>query len=81
MERFDVETNPHDLSRLLLQLGLPGGRGDIDTFVAKHRLRAGSAMPEASFWTPVQAKFLAQALADDSDWSAAVDELAVRLSQ
>ena len=76
-----METNPHDLSRLFLQLGLPGGRGEIDIFVAKHRLRVGSALPEAPFWTPVQASFLAQALADDSDWSAAADELAVRLSQ
>jgi hypothetical protein len=38
-------------------------------------------MTEALFWTPVQAKFLAQALADVFDWSAAVDELAVRLGQ
>lgn len=76
-----METNSHDLSHLLLQLGLPGGPGDIDSFVAKHRLKAGSAMAEAPFWTPVQVNFLAQALADDSDWSAAVDELAVRLSQ
>lgn len=76
-----METNRHDLSRLFLQLGLSGGPGDIDTFVAGHRLKAGSAMPEALFWTPMQAKFLAQALADDSDWSAAVDQLAVRLSR
>ena len=76
-----METNRHDLSSLFLQLGLSGGRCDMDTFVLTHRLKASDAMPQAPFWTPVQAKFLAQALADDSDWSGAVDELAVRLSQ
>lgn len=75
-----METNPHDLSHLFLQLGLAGGRCEGDAFVLTHRLKAGDLMPEAPFWTPMQAKFLAQALADDSDWSAAVDELAVRLS-
>jgi hypothetical protein len=79
MGRFDVETHPHDLNRLFLQLGLAGERCAIDAFVMAHRLESGTTLADAPFWTPAQAKFLRQALADDSDWSAAVDALAVQL--
>ena len=34
---------------------------------------------DAPFWTPAQADFLRQALAEDADWSEEVDELAVLL--
>jgi hypothetical protein len=37
-------------------------------------------MLHAPFWTPAQAAFLQQAVAQDSEWTTAVDELAVRLS-
>ena len=75
-----METNPHDLSSLFAQLGLPSSVADIEAFIASHGLPAGISLAEASFWNPVQAAFLTQALADDSDWSEAVDELAARLS-
>lgn len=75
-----METNPHDLRNLFAQLGLSGEKRDIDAFVRGHRLKAGTTLMDAPFWSPVQARFLRQALADDSDWSAAADELAVRLS-
>jgi hypothetical protein len=75
-----VETNPHDLRNLFAQSGLSGEKCDMDAFVRGHRLEPGTTMADAPFWSPVQAKFLRQALADDSDWSAAADELAVRLS-
>jgi len=80
MGRVDVETHPHDLSQLFLQLGLSGERCAIDVFVRTHRLKAGTTLADAPFWSPVQGRFLRQALADDSDWSAAADALAVRLS-
>ncbi len=76
-----METSLHDLSHLFRQLGLPAEPADIDAFSARHRLRAGETLCEAAFWTPVQAHFLAQAMAQDSDWSDAADHLAVRLSQ
>lgn len=75
-----METNLHDLSNLFAQLGLSGEKRAMDAFVRSHRLKAGTTLVDAQFWSPVQAKFLRQALADDSDWSAAADELAVRLS-
>lgn len=75
-----METNQHDLSNLFRQLGYSGEARDIDVFVARHRLEAGTALADAVFWSPVQAHFLRRALADDSDWSEVVDELSVRLT-
>ena len=75
-----METNIHDLSHLFRQLGLSGDAHDIDTFIANHRLEKGTRLALAPFWSPAQAKFLAQAFLDDSDWAEAADELAVRLS-
>ena len=37
-------------------------------------------MLHAPFWTPAQAAFLSQSMAQDSDWTTVVDGLAVRLS-
>ena len=75
-----METHPHNLANLFHQLGLPAKPQDIDAFTARHRLRAGQALHAAEFWSPAQAHFLAQAVSEDSDWSDAVDHLAVRLS-
>ena len=75
-----MEINQHDLSNLFRQLGYSGEAEDIEAFIATHRLEAGTALPDAVFWSPVQAHFLGRALADDSDWCEAVDALSVRLT-
>lgn len=77
--RYHMETNPHNMSNLFRQLGLPDEQRDIDAFVHTHRLQAHTALAEAPFWSAAQARFLTQSLAEDSDWSEVVDELAVRL--
>ena len=76
-----MDTSSHDLSNLFRQLGLAGEAGAIDAFLASHRLDAGMALVDAPFWNPSQAAFLGEALADDSDWAEAVDELSTLLSQ
>ena len=76
-----MDTSHHDLSNLFRQLGLPGEAQAIDTFLAAHRLPASMALVDAPFWSRTQAEFLREALADDSDWAEAADELAMRLSQ
>lgn len=76
-----MDTSHHDLSNLFRQLGLPGEPQAIETFLATHRLNAGTALAEAPFWSHAQAEFLREALADDSDWAEAADELAMLLSQ
>ena len=75
-----MDTTENDLSHLFLQLGLSGESHDIDRFVAAHRLAEGMSMLHAPFWTPAQAAFLSQSMAQDSDWTTVVDGLAVRLS-
>lgn len=76
-----MDTCHHDLSNLFLQLGLPGEPQAVETFLADHRLNAGTALVEAPFWSRTQAEFLREALADDSDWAEAADELSMLLSQ
>ena len=75
-----MEPPTHTLQDLFLQLGLPGGRGDIDQFVAAHRPLASSIeLADASFWTAGQAQFLREEISDDADWAELVDQLDVML--
>lgn len=76
-----METLKHDWNHLFRQLGFSGAPQDIDAFLTTHRLEKGVALPDAPFWTPMQAHFLRRALAEDSDWSEVVDELSVRLTR
>ena len=69
-----------NLSQLFRQLGYLGSAVQIDYFVAHHQLMDGEELTKASFWTPCQAAFLVESFTLDSDWSGAVDDLAVRLS-
>lgn len=75
-----METTAHNLGNLFRQLGLSGESTDVDRFIAEHPLPSGVALAQAPFWNAEQAAFLKQAIDDDSDWSEAADELAVRLS-
>lgn len=65
---------------LFEQLGLPAGAADIEYFIANHRLADGQHLHEAEFWTPQQAGFLRDGLAEDANWVDAIHELNVRLS-
>ncbi len=76
-----MEPGHHTLAHLFHQLGLAGDGPAIDAFVHSHRLPAGTPLSQATFWNPAQAQFLCEALAQDSDWAEAADELAVRLSR
>ena len=72
-----MELSAHNLQALLIQLGV---FADVDDFIASHRLPKGLALGDAHFWNPVQAEFIRKAHDEDAQWSAAVDELAARLS-
>lgn len=76
-----MDTSPHDLHALFRQLGLSDTPAAIDDFVASHRLEPRLRLGEAPFWKPAQAAFLREALANDSDWAEAADELAALLSR
>ncbi|MDE2418277.1 MAG: DUF2789 domain-containing protein [Burkholderiales bacterium] len=75
-----METNLHNLANLFKQLGLPSEPSAIDAFVSRHKLDPGVSLCKAPFWSASQAQFLTQAIANDSDWAEAADDLAVRLS-
>ncbi len=76
-----MDTNHHNLSQLMRQLGLPDDPHSITVFITTHRLPHGVALVDAPFWTKGQVQLLKESLAQDSDWAEAVDQLAVQLSQ
>lgn len=66
----------HHFSDLFAQLGLPNDGPSIAYFLATHACIAEEMrLPDAPYWTPSQAAFLREALAQDSDWSGLVDQL------
>ena len=70
----------HSFSDLFAQLGLPCEPDDIAAFLAAHAPLADNVkLVEAPFWKPTQAAFLREALQQDSDWAALVDQLSAAL--
>ena len=74
-----MDMSLHTLSTLFEQLGLANDDAAIDQFVIEHSLPPEVSLADAPFWTPSQAMFLREALADDSDWAEIVDYLDARL--
>jgi hypothetical protein len=71
-----MDTSLHTMQTLFCQLGLAGDEEQINAFIEKHRaLPRNIALSEAGFWNVAQAAFLAEAVAEDSDWCELVDEL------
>lgn len=65
------------LSDLFKQLGLPADPVSIQDFIARHEGACGRcALPQAPIWTESQRAFLAQAVAEDSDWALPAEALA-----
>ena len=75
-----MDTSQHSMHNLFEQLGLPSSEQDVEQFIRIHRLFSQDIrLDQATFWTPVQAAFLREAIDEDSDWSEVVDELNTRL--
>lgn len=75
-----MESGIHSLRNLFEQLGRPGSDADIARFVAAHRPLADDIrLADAPFWTPAQAQFLREEVADDADWAEVVDQLNLML--
>lgn len=75
-----MDNSFHRFSDLFAQLGLPAEEADIRRFIAEHRpLPAGTALADASFWTPAQAALLKQELSQDADWAEVIDQLNLAL--
>ena len=72
---FPTQTN------LFQQLGLADDPRAIARFITVHRPLPGHvALWEAAFWSPSQARWLREEIADDANWTGVVDSLAVSLS-
>ena len=71
-----------NLNDLFKQLGLPNTDQDIAEFISRQEpLTPDIKLEEASFWNKSQALFLFEAIAEDANWSYAVEELDVLLRQ
>lgn len=71
-----MDTSEHTLVTLFEQLGLPSDDSNITDFVEKHRpLGPTVKLHKASWWSPSQAAFLQEAIAEDAEWAETVDEL------
>jgi hypothetical protein len=71
-----MDTPLHRFHDLFAQLGLPYDEVAIQQFIATHApLASEIALANAAFWTPAQALFLREALAQDADWAELVDQL------
>ena len=75
-----MDTPLHRFHDLFAQLGLPNDAVAIQQFIAAHApLAAETALADAGFWTPAQALFLREALAQDADWAELADQLSAAL--
>jgi Protein of unknown function (DUF2789) len=71
-----MDTSRHTMKMLFFQLGFANDEEQIRAFIEKHRpLPNNITLHEADFWSEAQAAFLIEAIANDSDWCARVDEL------
>ncbi|MCL1048519.1 DUF2789 domain-containing protein [Shewanella abyssi] len=70
-----MDTTPLDLEHLFQQLGLQSDSKAIESFVKKHTIAEGQLIHHAEFWTVSQQHFLAEALAEDAQWSDLIDHL------
>jgi Protein of unknown function (DUF2789) len=68
-------SNHNNMAVLFEQLGLSSGAEQMTKFLQEHRLFEHQRIEQADYWTPSQAAFLQQAIADDSDWAELVDHL------
>ncbi|WP_250655969.1 DUF2789 domain-containing protein [Alkalimarinus coralli] len=75
-----MDTSFHSMNNLFAQLGLPDDDASIESFIRQHRFSDNSIrLNEASFWNEAQARFLCEAIQEDSDWAETVDQLNAQL--
>ena len=75
-----MESAIHPFSELFAQLGLPNDPASIRQFLTAHAPLANDIrLPDAPFWSPAQARFLNEALQQDSDWAELADQLSEAL--
>lgn len=75
-----MEPSQHSMRHLFAQLGLPDDEQSIEQFIGSHRpLPEHMPLDQAPFWSPAQAAFLREEIAEDADWVPLIDDLNARL--
>ncbi|MFT5312187.1 MAG: hypothetical protein ACI8Z9_000664 [Paraglaciecola sp.] len=75
-----MENNHTTMSDLFQQLGLASDEKSVDAFIHQHSgLAQRVHIEDAPFWSPQQAEFIANALAEDAEWAELIDQLNVLL--
>ncbi|CAM5307740.1 DUF2789 domain-containing protein [Thauera mechernichensis] len=75
-----MDTGIHTLNDLFAQLGLPNSDAEINDFIRAHApLPDFVKLADAPCWTPSQATFLREELAEDADWAELIDQLSAAL--
>lgn len=70
----------HALKDLFAQLGLADDPDAIAAFIRTHSpLPDHISLADAPFWSPAQAAFLREELAEDADWAELIDQLSAAL--
>lgn len=71
-----MEYTFHDFTNLFAQLGLANDPESIQQFLRAHSpIPAEIRLEDARFWTPAQAAFLKEDIANDGDWAVVADRL------
>lgn len=71
-----MERAVHDMSNLFAQLGEPSDDKAILAFIESHAPLPGEVrLHEAGFWSTSQARFLCEAISQDSDWAQVAEAL------
>ena len=65
---------------MIAHCGKRSGLRSVDAFIASHAPLANDIpIAAAPFWSPAQAAFLREELAEDADWAEVIDVLSARL--
>lgn len=74
-----MDTSSHSMHSLFQQLGLPSNERAMEAFFRNRHLPDAIPLEQAAFWSASQARFLREALDEDSDWAEIVDQLNAQL--
>lgn len=74
-----MDTSTHSINNLFAQMGLASTDAAIASFTQQYRLADDVLLHRAECWSLAQAQFIRDAMREDSDWSAAVDQLNVMM--
>lgn len=77
-----MELQEPSMQSLFAQLGEPNDEAAIARFIDKNACEtAHIKLHEAAFWSPAQSAFLRDAIQQDANWAAVVDQLSVLLQR